>query len=122
MKVDLDALFLLLNRSRFVPGSPSAEPFLGRHVRKARLLEFNWDKIKPSLVRPWGVLAWVAPEVFGNLEGALADRGFLVWVPPDPQREFWTVETRRPTCITRSTVRNPATGLWDEPDVRWLPE
>ena len=118
MNVDHAALFLAMNRSRFVPGNPSAEPFLGRHVRNARLLEFNWPGIRRTLVRPWGVFATIEPETLGGLP----ERGFLVWVPPDSQREFCSVETGRPTCITKSTVFNPATGLFDEPDVRWLPE
>ena len=105
-----------------MPGNRGEEPFLERPIQNARMLEFNWDKIKPSLVRPWGVFAWLAPVAFRNFEDALTARGFLVWVPPDSQREFWMVEAKRPTCITRRTVFNPATGLLDEPDVRWLPE
>ncbi len=126
MNVDLDALFLALNRSRFVPGHDSEDGvkfffdnFGARPVSNGKMVEFNWDRIQPTLVRPWGLLAWLTND---RLDAVQLPDSFVPWTCPAKQRKFWTNRDSQLVCITRATILNPATGLRDEPDVRWLPE
>ena len=128
MNVDLAALFLALNRSRFVPGDGLAddlEIIFGkgkRPVSEDSLIEFNWPGIRPHLVRPWGLLAWGTNDGLRNLrQGERLPDPFMPWTCPAKQTKFWANRNTQLVCITRATVLNPATGLRDEPNVRWLP-
>lgn len=127
MNVDHAALFLALNRSRFVPGQGPEDgvkiffdDYAARPVSEGKMVEFNWPGIRPTLVRPpWGLLAWLTSDRLDALE--LRDP-FVPWTCPARQRKLWTNRDTQLVCITRATILNPATGLRDEPDVRWLPE
>ena len=123
MNVDHAALFLALNRSRFVPGhgpEDGVKIFFGaRPVSNETMIEFNWPGIRPTLVKPWGLLAWLTND---RLDALQLPDPFVPWSCPAKQTRFWTYRNIQLVCITRATVLDPATGLRDEPDVRWLPE
>ena len=126
MNVDLDALFLALNRSRFVAGHDPEDggkfffgDFAARPVSEGKMIEFNWPGIRPTLVRPpWGLLAWLTSD---RLDALRLPDSFVPWTCPARQRKYWANQETQLVCITRATILNPATGLRDEPDVLWLP-
>ena len=130
MNVDHTALFLALNRSRFVPGhdhEDGVKIFFDRPdkrpVSDGTMIEFNWPGIRPSFVKPWGLLSWVTNDRLRDLQqGDRLPDPFVPWTCPAKQTKFWTNRDKQLVCITRATILDPATGLRDEPDVRWLPE